>query len=107
LFSNDIKELDLLISEEYIGFDPHGNPQDKAMSLEAYSPGAASLDKYEAEEIETRIIGEVGIIMGKGYIHGTYAGCEFEHSVRFIDMYVLRSGAWRLYLSQLTPLGAV
>jgi hypothetical protein len=80
LFTNDVHMLNLLMAEEYIGFDPIGNPQDKNMSLDAYKPSAAKLDRYDVEEVESRIIGEVGIITGKGYIHGTFAGSEFEHN---------------------------
>ena len=107
LFGNDVQMLERLMAEEYIGYDPLGNPQDLKMSLEAYQPGAAKLDKYDVEEVEARVIGEVGIITGKGYIHGTFAGSEFEHSLRFLDLYIHREGRWQLYLSQVTPLGAV
>ncbi len=107
LFTNDVQMLNLLMAEEYIGYDPLGNPQDKNMSLDAYKPGAAKLDKYDVEEVESRVIGEVGIIVGRGYIHGTFAGSKFEHSLRFLDLYVYREGRWQLYLSQVTPLGAV
>ncbi len=107
LLGNDTSALDLLISDEYVGYDPLGNPQNKKMSLEAYNPGAVELDKYDVEELESRIIGEVGIITGKGYIHGAFTGSEFEHSLRFLDLYILREGRWQLLLSQVTPLGTI
>ena len=107
LFANDVHMLQRLMAEEYIGYDPLGNPQDLKMSLDAYQPGAAKLDKYDIDEIDARVIGEVGIITGKGYIHGTFAGSEFEHTLRFLDLYVHREGTWQLYMSQVTPLGVV
>ena len=106
MFANDVETLDQLMAEEYVGYDPSGNPQDKALSLDAYSPGNAELDKYDVKEVDARVIGEVGIITGKGYIHGTFAGAEFEHDLRFLDLYIHRDGRWQLYLSQVTPLGA-
>ncbi len=107
LFANDVKTLNLLMAEEYVGYDPLGNPQDKDMSLDAYQPGAVKLDKYDVENVESRVIGEVGIITGKGYIHGTFAGSEFEHNLRFLDLFIHREGRWQLYLSQVTPVRAV
>ena len=107
LFANDVQMLSMLMAEEYVGFDLHGNPKDKNMSLDAYQPGAAKLDKYDVEELKSRVIGEVGIITGIGYIHGTFAASEFEHRLRFLDVYVYREGRWQLYLSQMTPLEAV
>jgi len=106
LLVNDVQTLKSLIAEEYVGYDPVGNPQDLKMTLEAYQPGAVKLDEYNVEEVETRIIGAVGIISGTGYIHGSFAGSEFEHSLRFLDVYVHREGRWQLYMSQVTPLGA-
>ena len=107
LLANDVQTLSMLMAEEYVSFNPLGNPQDRNMSLDAYRPGAAKLDKYDVEELDARVVGEVGIITGKGYIHGAYDGTEFEHSLRFLDLYVHREGRWQLYLSQVTPLGAV
>lgn len=104
LFDCDVQSLEELISEDYIGFDPAGNPQDLKMTLGAYQPGCVKLDRYDLEDVEVRIVGEVGIISGKGYIHGRFADAEFEHDLRFLDLYVMKDGCWRLYLSQVTPL---
>ena len=84
-----------------------GNIQDKNMSIDAYRPGAAKLDKYDVEEVTSVVLGVVGIITGKGYIHGKFAEFDFEHNLRFLDLYVHRDGRWQLYLSQVTPLKAV
>jgi len=107
LFANDVQAMEELIADEYIGYDPRGNPQDKKMSIDAYQPGCAKLDAYDVNDVETRVIGDVGIITGTGYIHGTYAGYEFEHRLRFLDLYINREGRWQLYLSQVTELGEV
>jgi hypothetical protein len=106
LFDCDVESLRELIAEDYIGYDPSGNPQNLAMTLEVYKPGGAKLDRYDVEELDVRIVGEIGIMSGKGYIHGTFADAEFEHDLRFLDLYILRDGAWSLYLSQVTPLAA-
>lgn len=107
LFTNDVQVLEAVIADDYIGYDPLGNPQDKKMSVEAYKPGCAKLDKYDVDQLEVRVLGEVGVITGKGYIHGVFAGSEFEHHLRFLDLYVHREGRWQLYLSQVTPTEAV
>ena len=106
MFANDVGILDELMADEYVGYDPTGKPQDRALSLEAYAPGNVKLDRYDVEEVDARVIGEVGIISGKGYIHGTFAGSEFEHRLRFLDLYVHRDGRWQMILSQVTELEA-
>ena len=107
MFDSDDKALQEMIAEDYRGFDPRGQPQDRKMILESFRPGGVKLDIYEVEDIETQIIGDVGMITGKGRIQGTYAEHKFAHHIRFLDLYVQRDGLWRLYLSQVTPLEAV
>ena len=107
LFSNDVQALNLLMAEEYVGFGPGGMIQDRKMSIDAYRPGAAKLDKYDVEEVTSVVIGSVGIVTGKGYIHGKFAETGFEHNLRFLDIYISRGGKWQLYLSQVTPLEGV
>jgi len=106
LFDSDAGALQEIIAEDYRGFDLQGRPQDIEMVLEAYRPGGVKLDRYDVEDLELRILGDVGILTGRGRIRGTYADHEFEHRLRFLDMYICREGAWRLYLSHVTPLGA-
>jgi hypothetical protein len=106
MFTNDVRLLETLIADDHLGYDPAGNVQDKKMSVEAYQPGCAKLDKYDVDQLDVRVLGEVGIITGRGYIHGDFAGAQFEHHLRFMDIYVYRTGTWQLYLSQVTPIAA-
>jgi len=107
LISCDVDTLKELIADDYCGFDPQGNPQDLSMTLEAYQPGGVKLDRYDVEDMKTHVIDNVGILTGKGQISGTFSGSEFEDHLRFLDIYVFRSGQWQLFLSQTTPLVAV
>jgi hypothetical protein len=99
LFCNDVEMLNLLIAEEYVGFDPLGNTQDKNMSLDGYRAGATKLDKYDVEEVTSVVLGVVGIITGKGYIRGHFAESDFEHNLRFLDLYVHRDGRYNFACS--------
>ena len=68
MFDCDVQVLRGLIAEDYLGYDPAGNPQDLKMTLEAYQRGGVQLDRYDVEDLEVRIVGELGTITGKGYI---------------------------------------
>jgi len=106
LLTNDVPVMESILAEDYVGFDPCGNEQDRKLSIEAYQPGCVELETFEVEDVEVEVVGEVGVVTGKGYIHGTFAGCEFEHRLRFMDVYVWRDGRWQLFRSQVTPLGS-
>jgi ketosteroid isomerase-like protein len=106
LLTNDVQVIDAVMADDYIGYDPLGKPQDRKTSVEAYQPGCVRLDRYDVDQLEVRVLGDVGIITGQGYIHGTFAGSEFEHHLRFLDLYVHREGRWQLDMSQVTPMEA-
>jgi hypothetical protein len=55
--------------------------------------------------VATRIVGDVGLVMGLGTLSGTYGEHQFEHELRFLDVYVRRGSTWRLSVSQVTEVG--
>jgi hypothetical protein len=57
--------------------------------------------------MKTHVIENVGILTGEGHISGTFSGSDFEDHLRFLDIYVFRSGQWQLFLSQTTPIVTV
>jgi ketosteroid isomerase-like protein len=104
LLDNDVDALGRLVADDYCGFDPTGCRQDRPMLLEAYGPGGVQLLKYETSDVTTRIVGDVGLVMGLGALKGRYGDHTFEHNLRFLDVYVHRGSAWLLLVSQVTEL---
>ncbi len=74
------------------------------MLLQAYGPGGVQLLKYETTDVTTRIVGNVGLVMGLGALQGRYGDQTFRHNLRFLDVYVRRGSAWLLWVSQVTEL---
>jgi len=105
LLSNDAVALTRLLADDYCGVDPNGSRQDRAMMLQAYGPGGVQLHTYETSDVATRIVGDVGLVMGLGTLSGTYRERQFEHELRFLDVYVRRGSTWRLSVSQVTEVG--
>jgi len=104
LLNNDAEALGRLVADDYCGFDPTGGRQDRAMLLEAYGPGGVRLLEFETRDVTTRIVGDVGLVMGLGTLRGSYGDQTFRHDVRFLDVYVHRGSAWLLWVSQVTEL---
>ena len=105
LLRNDAVALNRVLADDYCGVDPSGGTQDRAMMLAAYGPGGVQLHTYETSDVATRIVGDVGLVMGVGTLSGTYGEHQFEHELRFLDVYVRRGSTWRLSVSQVTEVG--
>jgi ketosteroid isomerase-like protein len=103
LFASDVPVLDRILAADYRGYNLRGDLEGREVVLEAYAPGAVSLEKFEVRELQVDVVGEVGIFTGKGYIAGSFGGEGWEHYLRFCDIYVDREGAWKLLLSHATP----
>ena len=106
LLNNDTDSLLRLISDDYCGFDPSGGRQDRSVLLRAYAPGGVTIQTYETRDVTTRIIGDVGLVMGLALLIGRYGVHHFQHSLRFLDVYVRRGSTWQLSVSQVTELPA-
>ena len=103
LFASNVGVLDRILDDDYRGYNLRGELEGREVALGAYAPGAVSLETFEVRDVQVDVIGEVGIITGEGYIAGSYEGEDWEHHLRFCDIYVDREGTWKLLLSHATP----
>lgn len=104
LFASDVEVLDRILAEDYRGYNLRGDLEGREVVLGAYAPGAVSLEQFDVRELRVEVFGEVGIITGKGYVAGSFAGDGWEHHLRFCDIYVERGEEWILHLSHATPM---
>jgi hypothetical protein len=104
LLDNDADALRQLVADDYSGIGPDGDEHDRAVMLQAYGPGGVRLDNYETRDVTTRIVGDVGLVMGVGTLSGRHGDHRFEHRLRFLDVYVYRGSTWLLSVSQVTAL---
>ena len=91
------------MADDYFGSDAAGRVHDRHGMITAYGPGGVQLDVFEVSEVRTREWPHTVLVTGTGRIHGFYQGVEFDHRLRFLDVYAHREGAWRLAASHATP----
>ena len=104
LLNNDTDLLSRLVADDYRGFDPNGGEHDRAVLLQVYSPGGVQLHSYDTSEVTTRIVGDVGLVMGVGALSGRHDEQQFEHRLRFLDVYEYSGSDWLLLVSQVTEM---
>lgn len=106
LLSNDLESLSELYAEDFRSHSLRGDVEGREEVLEAFKPGGVRLDMFEVEGITAEVFGEVGVLTGLGLISGVFDGAEFRHRVRFVDIFLRRSGRWRYRFSQSTEIEA-
>ena len=104
LIKNDIDAIRVLFHPEYMSNNIRGEKEDLETVINAYQPGGVKLQVFETRDIEIKIIDNIAFVSGIGYIRGTYESYDFEHHIRFLDIYFYGNGEWKYYLSQGTEL---
>ena len=104
LFASDVEVLDRILAADYRGYNLQGHFEGREVVLEGYAPGAVVLEVFDVAELHVDVVGDVGMLTGKGYVAGSFEGEPWEHHLRFCDIYLDREGAWELFLSQATPM---
>lgn len=106
LLACDTAALDGLLAPDYRGYNLQGELEDREVVLQAYRPGETALETWEVKDLRIDVFGEIGLVTGRGHVAGTWKGHPWAHHLRFCDIYLSREGAWRLYLSQATPMAS-
>lgn len=104
LMSNDVSLLKTLFAHDYRGFNLRGGVDNRDLIIQAYQPGCVRLDTFDVEDLQVEVIGDVGMVTGQGYLHGSYEGETWEHNIRFLDIFINRKNRWLYYLSQATEI---
>jgi hypothetical protein len=72
--------------------------------LRGYSEGQVRLTSLRQSELQARVLGNSGLVMGINSIQGQEGAERFRFLLRFLDVYALRDGRWQLVASQDTLL---
>ncbi len=104
MLSNDAEKLLEHVADDYRGVDAGGRAHGRDLMISAYGPGGVKLEIFEVSEVETTGWESTVLVSGIAWIRGTYGDIEFEHRLRFLDVYAHREASWRLVASQVTDI---
>ncbi|MBK9155353.1 MAG: nuclear transport factor 2 family protein [Chloracidobacterium sp.] len=84
-----------------------GEVLNKRRMIDSFKSDKTVFDVMEVSELNIRVDGNTGIVIGKGYARGKGGdGKPFEFTLRFTDTYVKRDGRWLAWASQATQIPA-
>jgi hypothetical protein len=96
--------LNTLIHETYRGYSLHGTIETKKDVLDSFAPGRVEITDYSVTDETYEILGDAGIITGRGTIVGSFGEYTFNHDVLFTDIFVFENEQWFYYKSQVTEI---
>ena len=102
----DLAAIEANMADDFRQIDGAGNVETKASFVEGIMSPALEIDPYTVEDFEVRLYGDVALLSGRTNMTGRYDGKPFTSHYRYIDIYVRRSGAWKIasvQISRITP----
>lgn len=91
------------MAEDFRQIDSRGNVETKASFVADLVAPDLRIDPYDVEDFEVRLYGDVALLSGRTRMTGQYQGKPFSAHYRYIDIYVQRSGQWKIVSVQISP----
>jgi ketosteroid isomerase-like protein len=100
----DLQTIAEILSEDYRQIRPDGSLIGKTELLESYRSGERRWQIAQSSEHEVRVRGETAILIGHWRGKGENHGERFDYCARFVAVYVLEAGNWKLLFDTSIPL---
>lgn len=102
------RDLNLALIEEILSDDYQQRQQDgtyksKADVLASYRSGKRSWEIAKSTDHHVQLAGDLAIIIGRWRGKGINSGEYFNYSARFLSIYQLEEGSWRMILDLSIP----
>jgi ketosteroid isomerase-like protein len=94
------------MAEDFRIIDRRGNIEGKQAFVDGILDPKLTIDPYTVEDFEVRLYGDTALLSGRSHMTGSYEGKPFTSNYRYIDIYVRKSGVWKIVSVQITALPA-
>ena len=92
------------MAEDFRNIDGQGNVETRLPFIEDLMSKDLTIDPYTVEDFDVRLYGDVALLSGRTRMTGNYQGKLFSSHYRYIDIYVRRSGAWKIVSVQISKI---
>lgn len=102
----DVRALDTIIADDYVGTTASGHVQSKADYLADFSTGNRRVFTLTTEDLDVRIYGDVAVLTHGGHARGESRGQPVAGAFRWTHVFVERDGRWQAVANQVTTIPA-
>lgn len=92
----DIDTLASILSDSYRQIQTDGSVTGKEDLLESYRSGDRKWEVAESDHYDVYLYGETAVLIGRWRGVGENAGESFDYRARFLAVYALEAGGWKL-----------
>lgn len=100
----DLQIIETILSAEYRQIQADGSVIGKSDLLASYRSGQRHWQIAQSDELEVFLQGETAWVLGRWRGKGSNAGKAFDYRARFLAIYRLEGGDWKLAADVSVPM---
>ena len=98
----DTKAVEAILDERYTLTNSRALVSHREDDLRELRAGDPKYTEFSTHDMQARIYGDTGIVIGVVSLKGTSGGKAFDADMRFTDTFVRTNGAWKMAAAQVT-----
>lgn len=102
----DLDTITSILSDGYRQIQTDGSVIGKNELIASYSSGDRRWEVAESDEYDVRLYGETAVLIGRWRGVGENTDERFDYRARFMVVYILENGNWKLVADVSVPLEA-
>lgn len=94
--SNNVKQMDHLLADDYLGISANGTVETKAEALAQRRAGTVRIQSLTLSDIKVRVYGKTAVVTSRAELTGVNGESNISGNYRYTRVYNKRFGQWKI-----------
>ena len=96
VIDNDVKQMDHLLADDYIGISATGTVETKAQALAQRKAGTVKISQLDLNDLKVRVYGDTAVVTSRADLAGSNGQSDIGGHYRYTRVYNRRLGQWKI-----------
>ena len=96
VIDNDVKQMDHLLADDYIGISANGTVETKAQALAQSRAGTMKISQLDLNDLKVRVFGDTAVVTSRADLAGSNGQSDIGGHYRYTRVYNRRLGQWKI-----------
>lgn len=102
---NDVEFVKNVLADEFMAIYDDGSKGDRARELQLVMDFNQRIESSNLDDFSIKVFGDTAVVGFTRTLVGPSKGQRLEYVLRYLDVFVMRSGRWQCVVSQSTKVG--
>lgn len=96
ILTNNVAEMNNLLSDDYIGITSNGTVEDKAQALAQRRASTVTITRLDLSDIHIRVYEDTAVVTSVADVAGGNGDSDIGGKYRYTRVYARRRGEWKI-----------